>query len=319
MHSRVLHICQSGFEAFLIKELGGTAQSGPGWVLGPQGADELCFSHLSLTAPTELSGASVNLLAGAVADFFSASAREERFEGPWPFLVESSGSPGLGRRAKGVAEACLERVRGRMSRVARLAVSGRPKLGGARGLFVYLPTFDRAFVSRESVGGGQRRMSDDPQAPSRSYLKVEEAYGVLGREPAPGETVADLGAAPGGWSYSAARRGAMVWAVDNGPLKAGALQEKIKHLPQDAFTFQPERPADWLFCDLVEDPNRVIELLGSWLERGWCRRFIVNLKFARQDPLVLLRRAGSLRARCRLFRARHLFHDREELTLVGEI
>ena len=31
------------------------------------------------------------------------------------------------------------------------------------------------------------------QAPSRSYLKVEEAYVVLGREPQPGETVCDLG------------------------------------------------------------------------------------------------------------------------------
>ena len=53
-------------------------------------------------------------------------------------------------------------------------------------------------------------MADNPAAPSRSYLKIEEAYGILGREPAQGETVADLGAAPGGWSFSAAKRGAKV-------------------------------------------------------------------------------------------------------------
>ena len=68
--------------------------------------------------------------------------------------------------------------------------------------------FDRAFASTEAFFNGQRRMADDPLAPSRSYLKAEEAYLILGQEPAAGETVADLGAAPGGWSYSAARRGA---------------------------------------------------------------------------------------------------------------
>ena len=45
----------------------------------------------------------------------------------------------------------------------------------------------------------------------------------MGLEPMPGERVCDLGAAPGGWSYSAAKRGASVVAVDNGPLKGGAL------------------------------------------------------------------------------------------------
>ncbi len=36
-------------------------------------------------------------------------------------------------------------------------------------------------------------MADDAQAPSRSYLKAEEAYLVLGQEPAAGETVVEQG------------------------------------------------------------------------------------------------------------------------------
>ena len=90
----------------------------------------------------------------------------------------------------------------------------RPELprgaGPARGLFVFFADFGRVFAAREAWLGGQRRMADDDAAPSRSYLKVEEAYIVLGREPAAEETVVDLGAAPGGWSYSAAKRGARV-------------------------------------------------------------------------------------------------------------
>jgi 23S rRNA (cytidine2498-2'-O)-methyltransferase len=314
-----LHLCQAGYEAFLVKELGGAVErSGPGWVLGPDAPAESCFSHLSLKAPVEVEGKSLNALAGAMADFFTGSTKDERFEGPWPFCVESAGDPGLSRRAKTAAEECFARVKGRMSRVAKLAVPGRPGPGPARGLFAYLPAFDRAWVSREAVAGGQRRMADDPQAPSRSYLKVEEAYGLLAREPKAGETVVDLGAAPGGWSYSAAKRGALVVAVDNGPLKGGAIHAGIVHKPEDAFKYAPAGTVDWLYCDMVEDPDRIADLLGRWLDEGWCRRFIVNLKFGRHDPLRVLSRAEALRPKCSLLRARHLYHDREELTVVGE-
>lgn len=315
-----LHLCQAGYEAFLIKELGGAVESsGPGWVIGPDAAGESCFAHLSLKAPVVVEGKSLNALAGAMADCFTGSTKDERFEGPWPFCVESAGDPGLSRRAKTAAEEAFARIKGRMSRVAKLAEHGRPGPGPARGFFAYLPGFDRAFVAREAIAGGQRRMGDDPQAPSRSYLKSEEAYGVLGREPKAGETVVDLGAAPGGWSYSAAKRGATVIAVDNGPLKGGALRPEITHSASDAFKFVPEKPVDWLFCDMVEDPERIADLLERWLENEWCRRFVVNLKFGRHDPLRVLERAEKLRARCSLFRARHLYHDREELTLVGEL
>ncbi len=315
-----LHVCQPGYESFLAKELEGAAErSGPGWVLGPRGKGELCFAHLSLTSPQEFAGASVNALAGAVADFFTSSTQGERFEGPWPFCLESAGLPGLARRAKTVEEEAFAKIRSRMSRVAKLAAPGRPEIGARRGLFAYLHGFDRVFASREALAGGQRRMADDPQAPSRSYLKVEEAYGLLGREPAAGETVADLGAAPGGWSYSAARRGALVCAVDNGPLKAGALHPGIEHRAEDAFKFAPEAPVDWLFCDMVEDPDRILALTERWLSQGWCRRFIVNLKFGRRDPLRLLEAAQSLRRLSSTLKARHLFHDREELTLAGEV
>ena len=68
----------------------------------------------------------------------------------------------------------------------------------------------------------------------------------------------------------------------------------------------------------VEDPDRIADLLAQWLDRGWCRRFVVNLKFGRHDPLRVLERARALAPKCSLLRVRHLFHDREELTLVGE-
>ncbi len=139
--------------------------------------------------------------------------------------------------------------------------------------------------------------------------------------------VVDLGAAPGGWSYSAAKRGARVIAVDNGPLKGGALDHPlIEHRREDAFGFRPtaDERVDWLFCDLVEEPHHVARnLIAPWLEQRWCRRFVVILKFGRVDPIALLHEVtgpGSvfMRATSRMH-VRHLHHDREEFTLVGEV
>ena len=39
------HLCQPGYEAFLVKELGGCESSGPGGVLGPDAKGESCFAN----------------------------------------------------------------------------------------------------------------------------------------------------------------------------------------------------------------------------------------------------------------------------------
>ncbi|MDD5656765.1 MAG: SAM-dependent methyltransferase [Elusimicrobia bacterium] len=315
---RTFHFGQAGFEGFLAKEAGACLEKGPGWVLSSARHVDLCFAHLSFMDPVELRGSAVNALAGALADYFFETSKDLRYDAVWPLCFESAASQGLSARRQSVEAAFREKT-GRMARVMRLAEPGRPGLGPAQGLFVYLADFGRAFACRDAWGGGQRRMSDDPQAPSRSYLKVEEAYAVLRESPQAGETVVDLGAAPGGWSYSAAKRGAEVLAVDNGPLKGAAKDNPlIRHAQEDAFKFQPAGRADWLFCDIIAPPERSLELLLRWVENGWCRKFVVNLKFGRTDPFPLLRRVeAELAPRCTVLRPRHLYHDREELTVPG--
>jgi 23S rRNA (cytidine2498-2'-O)-methyltransferase len=329
--------CQSGFELLLEKELRvhgfAMTEMGDSWLRvaepGGRAVPELCFAHAVLIDPVEVTGDSVNAITGAVAETFFESARTERFEGAWPLLFEAAGGlDGLGRRMSGVEKAFEELLKKKMGRVAKLAVAEKPRgPARARGLFVFFADFKRVFVSRECVFGGQLRMADDELAPSRSYLKIEEAYVLLGREPDVDDTVADLGAAPGGWSYSAAKRRAHVVAVDNGPLKGGALGHAlIDHRKEDAFRFEPAQGQrfDWLFCDLVEEPHHVMRnLIEPWITRGWCRRFVVILKFGRVDPIALLQEitapGGVLATHTTNLRIRHLYHDREEFTLVGEV
>jgi 23S rRNA (cytidine2498-2'-O)-methyltransferase len=341
---RVLLTCQSGFESLLARELTelraqAVAESGPGWArVGPAAAAEApvarwleqsTFAHLTLLAPIELSGDSVNALASQIAAFFLERLRGERIEAAWPNVwLGPHELVGLGRRLCAVESAFGEQLKKRLARVAKLGSPNLPRTPGmARGLFVFFVDFGRVLVSREAFVHGPRRMADDEAAPSRSYLKVEEAYLVLGREPQAGESVCDLGAAPGGWSYSAAKRGARVVAVDNGPLKGGALDHPaIEHRREDAFRFAPAegQAYDWLFCDMVEDPHHVLrDIIVPWLARRWCRHFVVNLKFGRVDPIALLREleipGTPLRTAVPELRIHHLYHDREEFTLVGSV
>lgn len=337
----MLLLGQHGFEPVLARELlaagFATEETGGGWVLAASTGDDdgsrvlgdLCFPHFALLLPQEIHGDSVNALAHRLAELSFESLRGEEIEGTWPCVfLGATDQPGLGRRVAAVEKAFHQLFKKKLARIARLATpvlsAGR---GSARGLIAYFTDFGRAFVSRDVWRAGQRRMADDPLAPSRSYLKIEEAYVVLGREPTAGDSVCDLGAAPGGWSYSAAKRGARVLAVDNGPLKGGAFDHPlIEHSRQDAFKYAPPRGRvfEWMFCDLVEDPRQVLSnLVHSWLSHGWCRRFVVVLKFGRTDALGLLREVRAADSPFTLYarhlRIHHLFHNREEFTVVGEV
>ncbi len=116
-------------------------------------------------------------------------------------------------------------------------------------------------------------------------------------------------------------------AVDNGPLKGGALgHAQIDHRRADAFRFQPAagETFDWLFCDMVEEPHHVLRsIVEPWFSRGWCRRFIINFKLGRVDPVAILQELRAAESPLAVHapdaRLTHLFHDRDEITATGSI
>jgi 23S rRNA (cytidine2498-2'-O)-methyltransferase len=71
-----------------------------------------------------------------------------------------------------------------------------------------------------------------------------------------------------------------------------------------------------------EEPHHVLrDIVEPWLQRKWCRYFVLNFKFGRVDPIALLRELGgkSALAHSADARVRHLYHDREEFTVVGHV
>lgn len=182
----------------------------------------------------------------------------------------------------------------------------------------------------EAPPGGVWRMRMPAAAPSRSTLKLEEALKVLldADERAawlqPGMSAADLGASPGGWTWQMVRRHIHVYAVDNGPMDANLMDSGlVTHVRADGFSWRPERPVDWLLCDIVDKPARVADRMATWLEQGWARHALFNLKLPMKRiwPFVddvlsrLSERTTDLPGHPRL-RARQLYHDRDEITVA---
>ncbi|GAB6067841.1 23S rRNA (cytidine(2498)-2'-O)-methyltransferase RlmM [Methylothermus subterraneus] len=170
--------------------------------------------------------------------------------------------------------------------------------------------------------GGILRLKFPKHAPSRSVLKLVEAVQVLLSEEErarllrPGRRAVDLGAAPGGWSWQLASWGLAVTAVDHARLAKEALATGlVEHVSADGFKWRPTRPVTWMFCDMIERPQQVTELVVQWLTRGWCQHALFNLKLPMQNRLPTLRAAILRLRRAGLeVRVKHLYHDREEVT-----
>lgn len=62
--------------------------------------------------------------------------------------------------------------------------------------------------------GGCPRLTMPPEAPSRAYLKMQEALLLTGAPVRAGETVVEIGAAPGGCSYCLLQHGLNVVGID---------------------------------------------------------------------------------------------------------
>jgi len=202
-------------------------------------------------------------------------------------------------------------------------------------LHIFFPSQRRALIgssdprnsAAEHMGILRLKMPHD--APSRSYLKLAEAFEVfLTREEQEqwlraGMTAVDLGAAPGGWTWQLVQRGLKVIAVDNGPLKGAASEHPaVRHLRQDGFRYRPQRPVDWVVCDMVEKPQRVAALMAEWIRAGWCPRAIFNLKLPMKKRVAALHEAlkivrDALGTNGLKFRiaVKQLYHDREEVTV----
>ena len=195
---------------------------------------------------------------------------------------------------------------------------------------------------------GILRLRQPSKAPSRSTLKLDEALLTffsaeeLASRMESGMRSVDLGACPGGWTYQLVRRGLFVVAVDNGAMDAELMETgQVKHYQEDGFSFDPKRkpvawinrsfsnghrihwpenpPCDWMVCDMADKPRRVVHMLVDWFLQGNTRNAIVNLKLPMksrwEEVQTCLKILKEELPEGMVIKAKHLYHDREEITV----
>ncbi len=205
-------------------------------------------------------------------------------------------------------------------------------------LEIYLPDFSTALLgisiggNRSPFPGGIPRLRVPSTAPSRSTMKLEEAWKVfipkertldlLGG----GKKAVDLGAAPGGWTWQLVKHGMLVTAIDNGPMDADLMASgHVEHVEADGYRWRPHRAVDWMVCDIVDQPRKTARLAVDWFANRLCRYSVFNLKLPmkkRYEEWLLCREfiaegLADAGIQHRL-QARHLYHDREEITCFLE-
>jgi 23S rRNA (cytidine2498-2'-O)-methyltransferase len=175
---------------------------------------------------------------------------------------------------------------------------------------------------------GTPKLRLPPEAPSRSTLKLEEAFTVLLSAEEQrlhlkaGMRVVDLGSSPGGWTYQFVQRDMHVTAIDNGPMDAKLMSSgMVDHKQVDAFKFQPKFKPDWIVCDVVEQPHRIAQLMVTWMCEYGAERAIFNLKLPMKKRfeevercLEILSEIQKKRPKVKI-RCKQLYHDRKEVTV----
>lgn len=263
-----------------------------------------------------------------------ASLRANRTAGRWTmhaFALEDNAANVL---AGALEKAVMGQIRAKFGRLAKRYIAPdelvkEPLLANDFVIQIYVPSITTAWLSIGSFAagispyiGGNLRMRARAGSPSRSARKLEEALHALGRIPQAGETAVDLGAAPGGWTWTLARRGVSVIAVDalDLALPAGkSMQERVVHLKENGLKYEPAEPVDWLVCDMIVASTESLKVLKRWFDKGLMKHFVVNLKLPKTAPWAAIKEARALLATQSwpLLKARHLFHDRREITLYG--
>jgi 23S rRNA (cytidine2498-2'-O)-methyltransferase len=159
-------------------------------------------------------------------------------------------------------------------------------------------------------------IEDKTNPPNRAYLKLWEALSLFKRYPTQGETVLDLGASPGGWTYVIQSLGASVTAVDKAPLADNiAALPRVHYQQQSAFAIDPtklDNHYDWVLSDVACYPERAYELILKWLDSGKAKHMIFTIKLQGKTDIEIIKRLQMIPNS----RMTHLFYNKHEVTFL---
>jgi 23S rRNA (cytidine2498-2'-O)-methyltransferase len=169
--------------------------------------------------------------------------------------------------------------------------------------------------------GGQRRFAREEGQISRAEFKLLEALESFGVELPPHGVVLDLGSAPGGWVRVLRQRDQFVTAVDPAELHPALAQDKnVRHKKMTAEAYLEEGPDhyDLITNDMrldARDSARLMVAYAPYLYRHG--RALMTLKLPEEKREKVIDHAFAILSQAyRIERARNLFHNRSEITVI---
>jgi len=168
--------------------------------------------------------------------------------------------------------------------------------------------------------GGKRRFAREPGRVSRAEFKLLEALETFGIALPPRGVALDLGASPGGWTRVLRQREQYVTAIDPGKLDPRvAADPKVRHLrmlAEDYLADEPDR-FDVIVNDMRMDARDSARLMAAYADQLYPDGVVImTLKLPEHNRDPILHHAFEiLRQRYVIAGARHLFHNRSEITV----
>ena len=157
-------------------------------------------------------------------------------------------------------------------------------------------------------------VEDRINPPNRAYLKLWEALSLLEKYPRPMESVLDLGASPGGWTYVMQSLGTTVTAVDKALLDPKVAKlPRVQFLQQSAFALDPMmlfQTYDWVLSDIACYPDRALVLIQKWIASGKAKQMIFTIKLQGQIDLATLAPFQAIPNA----HIQHLYYNKHEVT-----
>ena len=157
---------------------------------------------------------------------------------------------------------------------------------------------------------------DKVNPPSRAYLKLWEAFTIIGVKPKKGDLCVDLGASPGGWTWVIASLGARVFSIDKSPLDhAVASMSNVDFCQGSGFGAEPETMGqiDWLFSDMACYPERLLRMILNWMEHDAALNYVCTIKLQGQTNHGILQVLREIPGS----KIMHLSCNKHELTWIN--
>lgn len=179
----------------------------------------------------------------------------------------------------------------------------------------FLITCDQPFSRYPS--GWHEFVEDKTFPPNRAYLKLWEVFTLYDIHLEKTESVIDVGASPGGWSWVLSQLSKKVYSFDRAELapQIGSISN-IQFMKKDAFNLDYDELKDctWLFSDIICTPARLYDLVTDCMKNSNIQNFVCTLKFKGDCDFDIIKKFLEIENS----KIVHLYQNKNEVTWIRQ-